>query len=140
MSADSNKALLSRVYEIVNSGELDRVGEVVAHDFVEHEEFPGLEGGGLEGFLTFARTFRAAFPDLRFTPFDLVAEGDKVAARVLIEGTHRGELAGMPPTGRTIAVSAIDLVRVADGKLVEHWGNTDTLGMMQQLGAIPAAG
>jgi predicted ester cyclase len=82
--------------------------------------------------------FRDAFPDLRFTAEDIIAEGDKVAARYTMRGTHQGEFMGVAPTGNRIEVTGIDIVRFEGGKMVEHWANSDELGMMQQLGVIPA--
>jgi predicted ester cyclase len=137
-----NKAILQRVYDIINSGDLSRAEEVIPPDSIEHEEVPGLPPGtpGLEVFRHFVTTFRAAFPDLRITAEDVIAEGDKVVARFTMRGTHRGEFMGIGPTGESISVTGIDIVRVVGGKAVEHWGQTDALGLLQQLGAIPAPG
>jgi predicted ester cyclase len=84
--------------------------------------------------------FREAFPDSYFTVEDMVAEGDKVATRKTFHGTHRGEFLAIPPTGQQISIGLIDIVRVADGKVVEHWSIADNLGMMRQLGVIPVPG
>ena len=81
--------------------------------------------------------FFSAFPDLHSTIDQLIAEGDIVAGRMTTTGTHRGEFMGIPPTGKRVTFSEIHIVRIADGKAVEHWGNSDDLGMMQQLGVIP---
>lgn len=83
---------------------------------------------------------RAAFPDLHVTVEDMVAEGDKVVARVTMSGTHKGEFMGIAPTGKQITVGIIEILRIAGGKVVEHWNVVDSLGMMQQLGAVPAPG
>ena len=139
MSTD-NKALMRRFYdEVINGGNVALIDELFAADFVEHEEFPGLTGGreGVEQFFTM---MRAAFPDLRMAVDDLIAEGDKVVARATMSGTHKGEFMGMDPSGKQFRVSAIDVVRFAGGKAVEHWGLTDAAAMMEQLGAVPAAG
>jgi predicted ester cyclase len=80
---------------------------------------------------------RGAFPDLRMNVQDMLVEGDKVAVRVLMSGTHQGEFLGMSGTGRRFSATSIDIVRVVDGKAAEHWGVTDTMAMMQQLGALP---
>ena len=82
---------------------------------------------------------RSAFPDFRIDVEDMLAEGDKVAVRIVLSGTHQGEFLGMPGSGRRFSAAGIDIVRVRAGQVVEHWGVTDTLGMMQQLGALPAA-
>lgn len=84
--------------------------------------------------------FRAAFPDLQFQINDLVAKGDKVWAYITIRGTHKGQFMDMAPTGKTIEVKGFDIVRLANGKAVEHWGLTDSMTMMMQLGAIPMPG
>jgi steroid delta-isomerase-like uncharacterized protein len=84
--------------------------------------------------------YRSAFPDMRVTIEDLVAEGDKVAARWSVTGTHRGELMGIPATGKRVTVTGIEINRFAGGKLVEHWESFDQLSMMQQLGVVPAPG
>jgi steroid delta-isomerase-like uncharacterized protein len=134
---EENKALMRRVYEeVVNTGDLGRADALIAADMVDHEEVPGMPPG-IEGFRWFVRTFRAAFPDFRITVEDVLAEGDKVATRFTMRGTHRGEFMGIPPTGKEIAVAGFDVVRIAGGKVVEHWGLGDNLGLMQQLGAIP---
>jgi len=134
--SEGNKALMRQIYDVINTGDVDRADELLAEDMVEHEEFPGLDPGR-EGFKQFVRTFRSAFPDLRFEIEDMIAEGDRVAARVTMTGTHEGEFMGMPATGKQIRVSSIDIGRFENGKGVEHWGATDTMAMMQQLGALP---
>ena len=137
---NDNKALMRRVYdEVINGGNVVLIDELVAADFIEHEEFPGL-AGGREGMKQFFAMMRTAFPDLRMAVDDLIAECDKVVARTTMSGTHRGEFMGMDPSGKQFRVSAIDVIRFADGKAVEHWGLTDAAAMMEQLGAIPAAG
>jgi steroid delta-isomerase-like uncharacterized protein len=137
--SNDNKALMRRVYdEVINGGNVVLIDELVAANFVEHEEFPGL-AGGREGMKQFFVMMRTAFPDLRMAVDDLIAEGDKVVARTTMSGTHKGEFMGMDPSGKQFRVSAIDVIRFADGKAIEHWGLTDAAAMMEQLGAIPAA-
>lgn len=84
-------------------------------------------------------TMKAAFPGYQLAADDMVAEGDKVAVRVTVTGTHKGELAGIPPTGKTVSASGMLIYRIAGGKIVEHWMVFDDLGVMQQLGVIPAS-
>ena len=84
--------------------------------------------------------YLTAFPDLHFTVEDLIAEGDKVVARLTVRGTQQGAFMGIPPTGKHVTVTGIDINRLAGGKSVEHWLNMDTLGLLQQLGVIPAPG
>ena len=83
---------------------------------------------------------RSGIPDFKATIDDVVAEGDRVVIRMTFRGTQTGEFMGMPPTGKSISVGVIDIFRIAGGKIVEHWGQMDSMGMMQQLGAIPAPG
>jgi steroid delta-isomerase-like uncharacterized protein len=128
---------MKRLYELVSAGDVDGFGEHVADDFVEHEELPGLERSK-EGVKQLFRMYRAAFPDLRMEAQDVLASGDKVVARVRATGTHQGEFMGMPATGKSIDVQLIDIIRFGDDGLAhEHWGVFDSLGMMQQLGAVP---
>jgi steroid delta-isomerase-like uncharacterized protein len=129
-------ATLQGFYDSVNAGDVDGFGELLADDFVEHEETPGL-APTREGVKEFFRMFIAAFPDLRMTPEDVLASGDKVVARVRVTGTHTGEFMGIPATGKGIAVQAIDIVRFGDDGLArEHWGVFDAMAMMQQLGVV----
>ena len=135
--SEQNKVIVRRMYdEVVGQGKLDLIDELVDPDVVEHEEFPGISPGR-EGVKEFFSMFRNAFPDLQFAVEDMVAEGDKVAARITIRGTHKGPFLDIAPTGKQITVDAIDIFRFASGKIVDHWGVTDQMSMMQQLGAIP---
>ncbi len=130
-------ATVQRFYEMISAGDIDGFGALLADDFVEHEETPGL-APTKDGVLEFFRMYRAAFPDLRFDPEDVLASGDKVAARVRATGTHEGEFMGMPATGKRVDVQLIDIIRFGDDGLAhEHWGVVDLMAMMQQLGAIP---
>lgn len=140
MSAETNKAFVQRFYqEIWNEGRLDAIEEYFATDFVDNNPAaPGLPPGAAGARATFA-TFRAAFPDIHFHVDTIVAEGDQVASRWTAHGTHRGELMGMPPTGKSATVTGIDIMRIAGGKVVERWGNFDQMAMMQQLGVMGSA-
>ena len=130
-------ATLRRMYESLSAGDLEGFAALLADDFIEHEETPGL-APTKDGVLEFFRMYRAAFPDLRMDPEDVLTSGDKVTGRVRATGTHQGELMGMPPTGKTIDVQFIDILRFDDeGLAAEHWGVFDTMTMMQQLGAVP---
>ena len=133
-----NKAGFRRTYEeLLNGGELSVADELVAPDFVNHEAPPGKDRGpeSMRGLATMLRT---AFPDLHFTIEDLVAEGDTVAGRVIMSGTHEGPFMGMPPTERFVRQDQMHIVRFRDGKAIEHWGVRDDLSMMRQLGVIPS--
>lgn len=130
-------ATLRRFYDLINAGDIDGFGNMLADDFVEHEVTPGL-APTKEGVMTFFRMQRAAFPDMRLDAEDVLVSGDKVVARVRITGTHQGEFMGMPATGKQVNVQLIDILRFgADGLAHEHWGVMDALALMQQLGAVP---
>jgi steroid delta-isomerase-like uncharacterized protein len=127
-----------RLYELLSAGDVDGFGELLADDFIEHEELPGL-APTKDGVKSFFRMQLAAFPDLRLDVEDVVADGAKVVARVRYTGTQRGEFQGMPATGKSVDVQLIDVFRFADdGRVREHWGVIDLMTMMQQLGVVPA--
>jgi steroid delta-isomerase-like uncharacterized protein len=129
---------MRRLYERINARDIDGFGDMLAADFVERDELPGL-APTKDGVTMFFRMYIAAFPDLQMVPEDVIASGDKVVARVRVTGTHKGEFMGLPPTGRRVEVQLIDIIRFSDdGRAREHWGVFDQFGMMQQLGAIPA--
>ncbi len=137
-STDSTRTLVRQAYdEMFNQGNLAAVDKYIAADYVEHQMMPG-QPAGTEGFKQMLTTLRTAFPDLHITIEDMLVDGDKVAVRSTLRGTQKGELMGTAPTGKSVTVTGIDILRMKDGKAVEHWGNEDDLGMMQQLGAIPA--
>ena len=132
-------ATMRRTYERISAGDIDGFGDLVADDFVDHQGGPGFPATK-EGTLDFFRSLRAAFPDLQMTVEDVIADGDKAVARVTVAGTHQGEFMGVPPTGtRVVGVQLIDVMRFDGGGLVcEHWGVSDMLSLMQQLGVVPA--
>ena len=132
-----HSATQRRLYDLLNVGDIEGFGALLAEGFVEHEETPGL-APTKEGVLEFFRMYRAAFPDLRMDPEDVLASGDKVVARVRATGTHEGEFMGMPATGKSVDVQLIDIMLFSeDGLVREHWGVVDMLAMMQQLGVVP---
>jgi steroid delta-isomerase-like uncharacterized protein len=127
-----------RMYDLISAHDIDGFADHLADDFVEHETAPGLEPTK-DGVKQFFSMYVAAFPDLRFDAEDLLASGDKVVGRFRATGTHEGDFMGIPPTGKAVDVQGIDIIRFADdGLALEHWGVFDALGMMQQLGAMPA--
>jgi steroid delta-isomerase-like uncharacterized protein len=140
VAAEENRALARRELEELYShtGNIDAAEEIYAPDFVFHP--PGSEDvRGVDAAKQFAASYRKAFPDLVTTVEDLLSEGDKTVARWTIRGTHQGEIEELgPPTGRYIEVTGISVYRVEGGKIAEYWGNYDVLGMMRQLGFIPA--
>jgi steroid delta-isomerase-like uncharacterized protein len=138
--SEQNKAAVRRFFELWEAGETDQFGEVVAADAVDHDpQRPFPDERGAEAARKTAEMFLAAFPDTAYTIEQQVAEGDLVVTRWIARGTHEGELMGIPATQKSVEVSGIAIDRLSDGKIVESWGNWDTIGMMQQLGAIPAA-
>jgi steroid delta-isomerase-like uncharacterized protein len=131
-------ATARRLYDLISAGDVDAFGELLADDFVEHEETPGL-APTKDGVKSFFRMQLAAFPDLRMAVEDVVADGSKVVARVRYTGTQHGEFMGMPATGKSVDVQLIDIFRFGDdGRVGEHWGVIDLMTMMQQLGVVPA--
>jgi steroid delta-isomerase-like uncharacterized protein len=129
---------MRNAYERINAGDIAGFGELVADDFVEHEGGPGLPPTR-EGTLEFFQILLAAFPDMRMDIEDLIASDDKTVARVKFTATHQGEFMAVPPTGTSVEIQLIDIMRFDDAGLVcEHWGVTDMLSLMQQIGVVPA--
>jgi predicted ester cyclase len=123
---EENKAIARRVYEIISTGDFGRAEEIVDQEAPDNELLPNDPPAKLID--TFKETFseaRAGFPDLTIAVEDVMAEGDRVSARVVMRGTHRGEFQGIAPTGKRVEVRAIDMFRIREGKIVEHWGHAD---------------
>ena len=140
VSPEDNKALVRRfVDEVQSAGNIDLIDEICSSEFVNHSIPPGIPPD-CEGIKILTAMFRGAFPDSYFTVEDMVAEGDKVVTRKTFHGTHEGEFMGIPPSGRSVSMGLIDIVRISEGRVVEHWSEGDSLGMMQQLGVIPQPG
>jgi steroid delta-isomerase-like uncharacterized protein len=140
MSVEENKSVIQRSYdEFFNTGNLALVDQFHANDFVGHVlGLPPIQG--LEALKHLASGYLSAFPDLHITLEDMIAEGDKVMTRVSWRGTHKGEFIGIPPTGKQVTVTGMYEYRIAGGKIAEWWDYSDNLGLMQQLGVIPAPG
>jgi steroid delta-isomerase-like uncharacterized protein len=139
--SEENKAIVrQQEEELFTQGNLDATDEVYAPDYVGHDPSNSEEVRGLEAAKRAASDYRQAFPDLRVTVEDLIAEGDRVAARLRFRGTHLGELDGIAPTGRRVDCTGIVISRIEEGKIAEDWANFDDLGMMRQLGLIPKPG
>ena len=137
MTTDTNKALVRRfVDEIFIQGRHDSVDELVADDFVAHT-WPSPTGDPKADLKSAIDRAAKGLADPVFTIDDMIAEGDQVAARVTSGARHVGEIMGMPPSGKRYEIQEIHIFRIRDGKVVEHWHQLDTLGMMQQLGALP---
>ncbi len=136
--SEENKALARRWADIFAQGNLDLVDEIYAPDYVGHDPTLPEDIRGVEAARQYAAMYRSAFPDLQVIIEDQIAEGDKVATRYTVRGTHQGELEGIAPTGNRVEMTGIVIAHIADGKIVEDWASFDVLGMMQQIGAIPA--
>lgn len=139
MSKEQNIKAQTRMGEAVNTGNLETLKEVIAPNVVDHDPAPD-QGKGPEGFIRFFTGFRQAFPDLEVKVEHLVVDEDNVAFAYTIEGTHKGDLMGIPPTGRRIKARGMQIGRFENGKLVERWGSSDQLGILQQLGLAPVSG
>ena len=135
MSIDENKKIVRRYQDIYNSNDLDYLTEVVSEDLLTPNIMSGIPHG-LEGAKAAHRIMLAGFPDYQTIIEDMIAEGDKVAARIKMTGTHTGEFIGIPPTGKQIAFTGIYIARFANSKIVEHWGEEDSVSLLQQLGVL----
>ena len=136
MSIDSNKAIARRVFdEVLSRRNLAALDELATADYVEHNPLPG-QRTGLDG-LKDRYTMVLNGLDPHFTIEDVIAEGDRVVLRWTNSGTHVAEFLGMPPTGKSFTIGGIEIWRVQDGKLAEHWDMVDVFGQLQQLGLLP---
>jgi steroid delta-isomerase-like uncharacterized protein len=140
MSREDNIAAQEKFAEGVVSGNLDVIDEVMAPDVVDHDPAP-FQGPGPQGFKDFFSTMRSAFPDMNIEPEHMTATDDDVAIAYTLTGTHEGEFLGVEPTGRTISVRGVQIARFnEDAKIVERWGSSDELGILQQLNAVQIEG
>ena len=136
MSTEANKAVVRRaIDQIINQKVLGAIDELFAPDYVDHASPEG-EAQDREGFKHFARMLFDAFPDFHIEIEDMIAEGDRVMYRGTVSGTHAGEFMGAHPTGKRFSVAEMHVDRVVNGKIAEHWGLMDILGMLQQIGVI----
>jgi len=140
MAAAENKAVIDRFNVALNEGNLDVIDAIFAPDFVGHSPLSPEPIRGPGGYKAFLATMGAAMPDLQYPSWTLIAEGDLVVIHMSAEGTFTNELMGIPPNGKKVLLWMINIWRFADGKIVEWWHSMDTLGFMQQLGAIPPLG
>ncbi len=145
MSIEENKQLVRRFYdELWNNGNLDVIDQYTAADMIEHEseyadQLLSLSSAtGLEGLKQTTEALRQAFPDVRFTVEDQIAEGDKVLTRWQAVATQSGSLGPLPPSGKHVTATGVYIDRIANGKIVEEWEEWDVLGFLMQLGLIPA--
>ena len=137
--AEANKAIVRRYREAHNTNNMAALDEIVAADLNAHNMLPGLPPGR-EGGKMAHQGFLAAFPDGRTSTEDLIAEGDRVVERTSFRGTNTGSFLGAPPTGKPVQASSISIYRIANGKIVEHWGENDVTGVMVQLGLMSPPG
>ena len=134
MSKAANIATQQRFGEAVNGNNLSDLKELIAPDVVDHDPAP-YQGKGPEGFISFFKTFIAAFPDLTIDVEHMVADEENVSIAYTVTGTHRGEFLGIPATGRQITARGVQIARFnGEARMIERWGSSDQLGILQQLG------
>ena len=135
--SEANKAIIRRYRQAHNQNDMAALDEIVSADIISHSALPELPAGREGGKMAHQGSL-AAFPDGRTTTDDLVAEGDKVVERFTFVGTHKGDFLGIPATGKQVKVTGMSIFRIANGKIVEHWGENDGMGLLMQLGVLPA--
>ena len=138
MSAENNKQLMSRFVEFINTANAQLANELINSDAKFYVPGQPEPMRGPAGYLAIIGMMRNGFPDIQWTLEEMVAENDKVAARFIMKGTHQGVFFGVPPTGKSIKVQAMNLYRLSNGQITEEYGQPDLLGLLQQIGAIPA--
>jgi len=128
------KSPARRIFEeLWNDRNLTVIDEIISPDYIHHDQQAVDIPAGIDGYRQFVDRYINAFPDLHMTVEDEIVAGDVVAVRWTVTGTHRGQLPGLPPTGKSISLTGMSIARLRDGKFVESWNNWDALGMMQQL-------
>ena len=133
--SDANKAAMRQFFErVYNEGDIAFLDELTAPQFVSHDR--GNPTNDRDGVKQIVRAIKAAFPDVVFTADDVIGEGDRVAARFTMRGTHTGDFLGVPPTNKPIVVTGIDIVRFEGGKAVEHWHEWSGMELLEQLGVL----
>jgi steroid delta-isomerase-like uncharacterized protein len=125
--------------EVMSEGKTEVIDELCAPDFVDHDPLPGTTAD-LAGLKDFVAQIRAAFPDMQMTADDLIVEGDRLAVRSTLRGTHQGDFMGIPGSGKKVEVSNYDFVRFENDQAAEHWGAIDSAALMEQIGMAPAGG
>lgn len=135
MSIEHNKKIVLRYQEIYNRNDLNALSEVVSEDLLTPKIMPGIPTG-MEGAKAAHRIMLTGFPDYQTIIDDLFGEGDKVAARITMSGTNTGSFMGISPTGKHVSFTGIYIARIANGKIVEHWGEEDGVSLLQQLGVL----
>ncbi len=140
MTTEKNKLAMARFTEFINTASEQMAVEMISPNAVFHVPGRAEPMIGPPGYLAVIGMMRAGFPDIQWTLEESVAEGDKIAARFTMRGTHQGSFFAVPPTGRKIEVQAMNFYRLADGQIVEERGQPDLLGLLQQIGAVPLTG
>jgi steroid delta-isomerase-like uncharacterized protein len=136
----SNAELVRQFCDAVTSGDFSRLDPVLIEDYQHHDpSLPPEAQQGREAYKQGVQVFKTAMPDGKLEAHEVIAEGDRVAARLTYSGTHQGDLMGIPPTGRSVSIDMLGTWRIANGKVAEGWINFDALGMLQQIGAAPGA-
>jgi steroid delta-isomerase-like uncharacterized protein len=139
MAAETNKLVMNRFLEFINTASEKLAQELISPSAVFHVPGRTEPMRGPAGYLAIIGMMRGGFPDIQWTLEEMVAESDKIAARFTMRGTHRGTFFGIPPTGKTISVQAMNIYRLSGGQFVEEHGQPDMLGLLQQIGAVPTA-
>ncbi len=138
MNKQENAAVQASFGEAINSGQLDRLNDLMTADVKDHDPAPD-QGPGPQGFVDFFTKFRKAFPDLAVAVDHMVTDDDNVAIAYTVTGTHKGDFMGIAATGKKIKARGMQIARFEDGKIVERWGSSDELGILKQLGVSPTA-
>jgi steroid delta-isomerase-like uncharacterized protein len=137
MAPENKKTFMQRFTEFINTGSEKLAAEVVSPDAIFHVPGRPEPMRGPVGYIAIIGMMRSGFPDIQWTLEEMIAEGDMVAARFIMRGTHRGTFFGVPPTGKSIQVQAMNFYRLSNGQIVEERGQPDMLGLLQQIGAVP---
>jgi steroid delta-isomerase-like uncharacterized protein len=137
VTSEANKLTMHRFVEFINTASEKLAEELISPNAIFHVPGRPEPMRGPAGYLAIIEMMRGGFPDIQWTLEEMVAEGDKVAARFIMRGTHQGTFFGVPPSGKKIAVQAMNFYRLSDGKFVEERGQPDMLGLLQQIGAVP---
>jgi steroid delta-isomerase-like uncharacterized protein len=137
MSIENNKFIMNRFVEFINTADEKLAQELINVNAKFHVPGRPQPMQGPEGYLAIIDMMRSGFPDIQWTLEETIVEGDKVAARFMMRGTHQGSFFGVPPTGKSIAVQAMNFYRLSNGQFVEEYGMPDMMGLMQQIGALP---
>ena len=137
MTAETNKLAMRRFVEFINTASEKLAEELIATDAIFHVPGQTEPMRGPAGYLAIIGMMRGSFPDIQWSLEEMVTEGDKVAVRFIMRGTHRGPFSGVQPTGKPIAVQAMNFYRLSGGQIVEEYGQPDLLGLLQQIGALP---